>query len=180
MAVSDAVFLSTMVDGTLLVVNRRTPKPLVRKTRTRLSTPHTKVLGVLLNRVDIRTGEYGSYYAHYYEYYPHAANPGINGTNGNGHHRLNGHRSRASRHRSSNGHSGSAYPSLSSPQSATNVHTAPGHPSSVSGQPEEISSPQSPVVGQEPSVFSQPSPVATCDPPAPEHLTGLVPAALMT
>jgi succinoglycan biosynthesis transport protein ExoP len=71
MAVSDAVFLSTMVEGTLLVVNRRTPKPLVRKTRQRLSTPHTKILGVLLNRVDIRAGEYGSYYRHYYEYYPH-------------------------------------------------------------------------------------------------------------
>src|ERR1043166_6243334 len=41
MAVSDAVFLSTMVDGTLLVVNRRTPKPLVRKTLAKLKTPHT-------------------------------------------------------------------------------------------------------------------------------------------
>jgi len=71
MAVSDAVYLSTMVDGTLLVVNRKTPKQLVRKTRTRLTMPHTKLLGVLLNRVDIRAGEYGSYYNHYYEYYPH-------------------------------------------------------------------------------------------------------------
>lgn len=68
MAVSDAVFLSTMVDGTVLVVNRRTPKPLVRKTLTRLRTPHTKLLGVLLNRVDVRTGEYG-YYKHYAQYY---------------------------------------------------------------------------------------------------------------
>lgn len=68
MAVSDAVFLSTMVDGTVLVVNRRTPKPLVRKTLTRLRTPHTKLLGVLLNRVDVRSGEYG-YYKHYAQYY---------------------------------------------------------------------------------------------------------------
>ena len=68
MAVSDAVFLSTMVDGTVLVVNRRTPKPLVRKTLNRLRTPHTKMLGVLLNRVDVRTGEYG-YYKHYAHYY---------------------------------------------------------------------------------------------------------------
>lgn len=68
MAVSDAVFLSTMVDGTVLVVNRRTPKPLVRKTLTKLRTPHTKLLGVLLNRVDVRTGEYG-YYKHYAQYY---------------------------------------------------------------------------------------------------------------
>ena len=73
MAVSDAVFLPTMVDGTLLVVNRRTPKPLVRKTRDRLNMPHTKLLGVLLNRVDVRAGEYGGYYSHDYEYYPHGA-----------------------------------------------------------------------------------------------------------
>src|SRR5438094_746600 len=100
MAVSDAVFLSTMVEGTLLVVNRRTPKPLVRKTRHRLTTPHTKILGVLLNRVDIRAGEYGSYYRHYYEYYPHDHDtshsaPPVNGNrNGALTHRANGHSSR--------------------------------------------------------------------------------------
>ena len=69
MAVSDAVLLSTMVDGTLIVVNRQTPKPLVRKARNRLKTPHGKILGILLNRVDTRAGEYGSYYSHYAEYY---------------------------------------------------------------------------------------------------------------
>jgi capsular exopolysaccharide synthesis family protein len=69
MAVSDAVLLSTMVDGTLIVVNRQTPKPLVRQTRNRLSTSHSKILGILLNRVDTRVGEYGSYYSHYSDYY---------------------------------------------------------------------------------------------------------------
>ena len=99
MAVSDAVFLSTMVDGTLLVVSGRTPKPLVRKTRTRLNMPHTKLLGVLLNRVDVRAGEYGSDYSHYYEYYPDDAElPGSGhsaGGNGNGSisHSKNGHSS---------------------------------------------------------------------------------------
>ena len=100
MAVSDAVFLSTMVDGTLLVVSGRTPKPLVRKTRTRLTMPHTKLLGVLLNRVDVRAREYGSHYSrysHYYEHYPHDAElPGSGhsaGGNGNGatSHGKNGH-----------------------------------------------------------------------------------------
>ena len=62
MAVTDAVLLSTIVDGTLLVVDRNTPKPLLRKALTRLSTPHTKILGTLLNRVDSRRAEYGSYY----------------------------------------------------------------------------------------------------------------------
>ena len=84
MAVSDAVFLPTMVDGTLLVVNRRTPKPLVRKTRVRLNMPHTKLLGVLLNRVDIRAGEYGGYYSHHYEYYPHEAKLPSSGYNAGG------------------------------------------------------------------------------------------------
>ena len=84
MAVSDAVFLPTMVDGTLLVVNRRTPKPLVRKTRARLNMPHTKLLGVLLNRVDVRAGEYGGYYSHHYEYYPHGAKLPSSGHNAGG------------------------------------------------------------------------------------------------
>jgi len=70
MAVTDAVLLSTIVDGTLLVIDGNTPKSLLRKARIRLSTPHTKILGTLLNRVDIRNGEYKSYYQQYYEYYP--------------------------------------------------------------------------------------------------------------
>ncbi len=69
MAVSDAIYLSAMVDGTLLVVNRKTPKPLVRKARTRLDTPHSKILGILLNQVDARNDGYAYYYSHYYEYY---------------------------------------------------------------------------------------------------------------
>ena len=69
MAVTDAVLVSTIVDGTLLVIDRNTPKPLLRKARTRLSTPHTRLLGMLLNRVDIRTGEFRNYYHQYYEYY---------------------------------------------------------------------------------------------------------------
>ena len=68
LAVTDAVLMSTMVDGTLLVVDRNTPKPLLRKALARLRTPHSKILGTLLNRVDIRRGEYGGYYHQYYEY----------------------------------------------------------------------------------------------------------------
>ena len=69
MAVSDAVFLSTMVDGTLLVINAKTPKQLVSNARGRLTTPHAKILGTLMNRVDGRHGAYGSYYSQYYQYY---------------------------------------------------------------------------------------------------------------
>jgi capsular exopolysaccharide synthesis family protein len=69
MAVSDAVFLSTMVDGTLLVIDGKTPKQLVKKARARLNIPNPKILGTMLNRVDIRTVGYSKYYRQYYEYY---------------------------------------------------------------------------------------------------------------
>jgi capsular exopolysaccharide synthesis family protein len=66
LAVSDAVLLSSMVDGVILVVDsQKTPKQLAREARSRLSNPHTKILGVLLNRVHARNGDY--YY--YYDYY---------------------------------------------------------------------------------------------------------------
>jgi len=89
LAVTDSVFLSTMVDGTLLVVNSTTPKPLVKKARARLALSHSKVLGMLLNRIDIHNNEYGGYYQQYYTYYredPPALGNGIPkfAENGNG------------------------------------------------------------------------------------------------
>ncbi len=70
MAVSDPVLLSAMVDGVILVVDgHKTPKQLVRKVRSRLSHSGTKILGVLLNRVDTRKGAYAYYYRDYYSYY---------------------------------------------------------------------------------------------------------------
>jgi succinoglycan biosynthesis transport protein ExoP len=90
LAVTDSVFISTMVDGTLLVVNSRTPKPLVKKARARLALAQSKVLGMLLNRVDIHSNEYGGYYQQYYSYYRDDETPALtNGTpkfvaNGNG------------------------------------------------------------------------------------------------
>ncbi len=90
LAVTDSVFLSTMVDGTLLVVNSKTPKPLVKKARARLALSQSKVLGMLLNRVDIHNNEYGGYYQQYYSYYRDDEAPALaNGTpkfveNGNG------------------------------------------------------------------------------------------------
>ena len=70
--VSDALPLATMVDGVLLVVDgQKTPRQLVRDARLRLSSTQIKMLGVLLNRVDVQEGSYGSYYGHYYNYYKH-------------------------------------------------------------------------------------------------------------
>jgi capsular exopolysaccharide synthesis family protein len=71
MPVSDAVILATMVDGVVFVVRgQETPKHLVKTALSQLKTDQTKVLGVLLNRVDLRRAEYAHYY-HYYggEYY---------------------------------------------------------------------------------------------------------------
>ncbi len=69
MAVSDAVLVSTMVEGVLLVVNGKTAKPMVKKACARLRSAHAKILGIVLNQVDIRHGDYATYYRHYYEYY---------------------------------------------------------------------------------------------------------------
>jgi Mrp family chromosome partitioning ATPase len=66
--VSDAVLLSTMVDGVVLVVGARdTPKQLVREACARLRYARAKILGTMLNRVDIRDAHYASYY------WPHEA-----------------------------------------------------------------------------------------------------------
>jgi capsular exopolysaccharide synthesis family protein len=63
---SDAVLLSTMVDGVVLVANaQRTPKQVVREARLRLSYARAKVLGVVLNQLDMRQREYAYYYRKY-------------------------------------------------------------------------------------------------------------------
>jgi capsular exopolysaccharide synthesis family protein len=66
MPVSDAIVLSRMVDGVVYVVRgQETPKPVVKTAVAQLTNNQTKILGVLLNRVDVRGAEYDDYYAHY-------------------------------------------------------------------------------------------------------------------
>ncbi|MBI4639264.1 MAG: polysaccharide biosynthesis tyrosine autokinase, partial [Candidatus Tectomicrobia bacterium] len=63
MPVSDAVLLSTMVDGVVLVANsQETPKHVVREACSRLSYARAKILGVVLNHVDMKNGDYVYYY----------------------------------------------------------------------------------------------------------------------
>jgi capsular exopolysaccharide synthesis family protein len=70
LAVSDAILMATMVDGVLLVVDgQKTPKQDVRNARLRLNNARTKLLGVLLNRINTREGSYAGYYGHYHDYY---------------------------------------------------------------------------------------------------------------
>jgi len=62
MLASDAMLLSTMVDGVVLVANaQRTPKQVVREARTRLTCARAKILGVVLNQLNIRNREYAYY-----------------------------------------------------------------------------------------------------------------------
>ena len=66
MPVSDAIVLSTMVDGVVYVVRaQETPHYVVKTALAQLRTEGTKILGVLLNRVDLRSAEYKDYYEYY-------------------------------------------------------------------------------------------------------------------
>jgi capsular exopolysaccharide synthesis family protein len=67
MQVSDAALLATIVDGVVLVVHsQETPKYVVRDAHARLSYARAKILGVMLNRVNLRSGDYAYYYRSYY------------------------------------------------------------------------------------------------------------------
>ena len=70
MPVSDALLLATLVDGVIVVVaGQQTPKHLVKETRMRLQYARAKILGVVLNKIDMHSGDYGYYYGRYYSYY---------------------------------------------------------------------------------------------------------------
>jgi len=64
--VTDAMLLSTMVDGVVLVVNSsKTAKQHVKAAYARLEFARAKVFGVLLNQVDVNSQHY-QYYRRYY------------------------------------------------------------------------------------------------------------------
>ena len=72
-AVTDAVLLSSIVDGTLYVIDAgRTHRGAVRRGREALAHAGGRVLGVTLNRLAQRSG--GGYY--YYDYGASEAGPG--------------------------------------------------------------------------------------------------------
>src|SRR6202158_5051756 len=67
MAATDAVILSALTDGVLLVVRSgETPKEAFTRTRDLLSAVRCRLLGVVLNAVDSSAPDY--YYS--YRYYP--------------------------------------------------------------------------------------------------------------
>jgi capsular exopolysaccharide synthesis family protein len=68
--ITDALVLSTRVDGLLLVVRGgKTPREVVRRASDRLQAVGGKILGVLVNAVDVRRSEYGYYHSYYRSYY---------------------------------------------------------------------------------------------------------------
>jgi capsular exopolysaccharide synthesis family protein len=71
LAVTDAAVMSTMVDGVVLVIRtERTKRDAVRRALGHLRSVRGRLLGAVLNDVDMRSGAYyGSYGHYYYSYY---------------------------------------------------------------------------------------------------------------
>ena len=71
LAVTDGAVLSTMVDGVVLVIRtERTKREAVRRALGHIRAVHGRLLGAVLNDVDMRSGAYyGSYGHYYYAYY---------------------------------------------------------------------------------------------------------------
>jgi capsular exopolysaccharide synthesis family protein len=66
-SVTDPVILSTMVDGSILVVQAgRSTRDMVRRSRQELNGVGAKVFGVVLNNVDVKKEGYDEFYYHRY------------------------------------------------------------------------------------------------------------------
>ena len=67
---ADALILSTCVDGVVLVaLGGKTPRETLQRAKEALLQVNAKVLGVVINRINIQRGDYGDYYYRYHYYY---------------------------------------------------------------------------------------------------------------
>jgi capsular exopolysaccharide synthesis family protein len=67
---ADSVILSTSVDGVILVtLGGKTPRETLQRAKEVLHQVNAKILGVIINRIDIQRGDYGYYYYRYHYYY---------------------------------------------------------------------------------------------------------------
>ena len=67
---ADSIVLSNSVDGVILtVLGGKTPRETLRRAKEVLRQVNIKILGVVINRVDIRRSDYGYYYYRYHSYY---------------------------------------------------------------------------------------------------------------
>lgn len=75
LGVSDASVLSSEMDLTIIVVqHRRFPKSMLQRVKQAVENVGGKILGVVLNNVDVRQDDYYQYYTSYYNYYHKAPN----------------------------------------------------------------------------------------------------------
>ena len=69
LSVADPLVISAKVDGVVLVIRGgKTPRDAVRKAGDHVRNVGGKILGALINDVDIEGSEYSYYYRHYYDY----------------------------------------------------------------------------------------------------------------
>jgi len=68
MHASDTVGIATMVEGVVMVVGANTAKQIARNVRDRLSQVNARILGVVLNRVNIRHPDYYEHSRYYFSY----------------------------------------------------------------------------------------------------------------
>ncbi len=67
---ADSIILSTSVDGVILVVlGGKTPRETLERAKEVLHQVNAKILGVVINRVNIQRSDYGYYYYRYHYYY---------------------------------------------------------------------------------------------------------------
>jgi Mrp family chromosome partitioning ATPase len=67
---ADSVILSTCVDGVVLVaLAGKTPREVLQRAKEVLYQVNAKILGVVINRVNIQRSDYGYYYYRYHYYY---------------------------------------------------------------------------------------------------------------
>ena len=67
---ADAVVIASTIDGVVLVaLAGKTPKETLQHAKEALLQVNAKILGVIINRVDIQRSYYGYYYYRYHYYY---------------------------------------------------------------------------------------------------------------
>jgi polysaccharide biosynthesis transport protein len=67
---ADSIIVTTSVDGVILVVHgSKTPKETLQRAKEAILQVNGKILGVVINRVNIERGNYGYYYYRYNYYY---------------------------------------------------------------------------------------------------------------
>jgi exopolysaccharide transport family protein len=67
---ADSIILSASVNGVIItVLGGKTPRETLQRAKEVLQQVNTKILGVVINRVDVRRSDYGYYYYRYHSYY---------------------------------------------------------------------------------------------------------------